>query len=81
MVKVYLIRHAQSELNLLKEKTAKQFGLSLNEDALYLGYKFINKDHLMDAQISKLGELQCQIANLENKEKFKKVKQNSEYNF
>jgi broad specificity phosphatase PhoE len=74
MVKIYIIRHAQSELNLLKEQTAKQYELDLDEFKLYLCYKFLNRDHLLDAPITDLGHAQCKIANLLNKDKFKNVR-------
>ena len=74
MVKKYLIRHAQSEFNLLKLETAKHFDLKYEEQRFFLGFKFMNREHLVDAPISKLGEMQCKLANLENKDKFKKVR-------
>ena len=73
MVKVCLIRHAQSELNLLKIDMFKQLEIDVNNTKLCLAYKFMNKDHLLDATITELGEAQCKIAKLENKGRFDKV--------
>ena len=73
MVKIYLIRHAESELNVLKQKTADSFGLKSDEYRLFLGYKFVNKPEVVDADLTEVGKLQCKVANLQNKEKFKKV--------
>ena len=73
MVKICLIRHAQSELNLLKLDVFKNLGVEYKNDKLCLAYKFINKKHLLDATITELGEAQCQIAKLENKGRFDKV--------
>ena len=73
MVKVYIIRHAQSELNLLKIETCKKFGLTLDESPLVNAYKVINDHKIVDALLTELGEAQSKICRLENQHKFGKV--------
>ena len=73
MVKILILRHAQSELNALKDKTFKFYNLKENEVKLCLAYKFLNTNDLIDANITPLGEAQCQISRLKNLNKFPKV--------
>ena len=74
MVKIYILRHAESELNQLKKETLRKFELTEQEKGLCLLYKFLNREYLLDAPITTLGEAQCMISKLENEHKLKKVK-------
>ena len=74
MVKVFLLRHAESEYNSIRQNALKKFNLTKKERVLMMGPKFINSETLMDSILSKAGQLQCKIAHLQNKEKLKNVK-------
>ena len=74
MVKLYLLRHAQSQLNLLKDETMKKYNLEYPRDEVFvLAYKFMKSDILMDATITELGKAQCKISSYKNAHKFEKV--------
>ena len=73
MVKLFLIRHAESVSNKLKSEVFASFGLDPKDTKLCLAYKFVNNNEVVDALLSDLGKEQCQEARLKNAEKIKKI--------
>ena len=74
MVKLYILRHAQSEVNLLKDKTMEEFNLTSNSDKIFIKvYKLIKSEILLDATLTELGKAQCEISFYQNASKFENV--------
>ena len=74
MVKIFLIRHAQSTSNKFKADTFKQFGLDPINTNLCLAYKLVKSKELIDAPLSEKGIKECLKANEQHVETLKDIK-------
>ena len=73
MVKLYLIRHAESLSNKMKEDIFKMFKISMNETKLCLAYKLIKDNDVIDSLLSEKGKEQCKETRENNMDKIGKI--------
>lgn len=66
MVRIFLIRHAESVSNLQKKEVFETFGLDPKNTKLCLAYKLVKDPKLIDAQLSEKGHEQCEASRVEN---------------
>ena len=74
MVRILLIRHAESVSNLQKAKIFESFGLDPKDTKLCLAYKLVKDPGLIDAQLSETGHKQCKESRAHNAQLLDQVK-------
>lgn len=75
MVKLYLVRHAESLSNKMKDDVFKMLNICpVKETKLCLAYKFIKDNDVIDSLLSDVGKKQCEQRRMDDYENISKVK-------
>lgn len=74
MVKIHLIRHAESAYNALTIKVGQELGLDPEDYHLFLYTKVLKDQNIVDAPITDLGVDQCRTLRVSARETLDKVK-------